>query len=138
MPSRALRDALRVYLSTRGATAPSAPAGVEAHAHARIPSPTLALRGATRERTLRLTRSEHALIKVLLAAGKDKVASRASLKSALGRNTADQQLTQRLSVLRAKIDTALGVPEAIENIYGQGYQLIDADRYVLLDRAVSQ
>jgi hypothetical protein len=132
MPSRALRGALRAYLAARDASTPFPAAGGEAHA--RISSPILSLRDDDLEQTLRLTRSEHALVRVLLDAGIDEIASRASLRDALGRNTVDSQLTQRLSILRGKIAASLGVADAIENVYGQGYRLIDADRYVLSDR----
>ena len=134
MPSRALRLALSVYVNALDMAGHLAPAEPAPQAHARIPSPNLVVRSGSGALVLRLTRSEHALIKRLLQAEDDEAVPRSALKAALGPATEDHQLTQRMSVLRSKISATLGITDAIENRYGVGYRLIRPARFELRDR----
>lgn len=128
MRSGGLREALRAYLE---AAESIPPARGDLQPPRPMSSPTLALRDEEGGPELMLTRSEHALIKALLNAEGAGVASRTALKAALGPTTEDPKLTQRVSVLRQKIRRTLGVVDAIESVYGEGYRLTESGRYLL-------
>lgn len=128
-PSRALRAALLSYLANRRAS--------EAGRHARrsrsrprSPEVVLVLAGDDKGPTLRLTRSEHALVRELLTTDHG-VASRDELKAALGPDADDAQLNQRISVLRSKIRDSFDIRDAIVSVYGEGYRFNEPRRYEL-------
>ena len=129
MPARALRMALRAYLKA-AESMPAAESDFLPRPHKG--SPTLALRDAEAEGELSLTRSEHHLMEVFLETEGD-VASREALKAAVGPNTTDAHLTQRVSALRRKIERTLRVSDAIESVYGEGYRLSSTQRFMLRD-----
>jgi Transcriptional regulatory protein, C terminal len=125
MPSRGLRFALRRYLEAVGSDTPRTGPTTGR------PLPSVSIRGGTNGNALSLTPSEYGLLRVLLQAPPGEVVARRSLAAALGTNTKPHQLTQRLSVLRQKMAETLAAPDAIENVYRQGYRLVDADRFTL-------
>jgi hypothetical protein len=128
MPSQALRMALRTYLKA-AESMPAAEGDFLGRPH--NGNPILALRDDETNAELSLTAAEHHLIEVLLQTDDGGVATREALKAAVGPNTTDAHLTQRVSTLRQKIARALGVKDPIESVYGEGYRLTDAQRYVL-------
>ncbi len=129
MPSIGLREALLEYLEGERQSASLTAPG--SRTQIRLPGATLELLGDVHEKTVRLTRGEHALIKALLAAPEGEVVSREVLKAALGPGTEDPQLNQRISVLRIKLSDkkkGLGLEEPIEGVYRGGYRLADSAR----------
>ncbi len=132
MPSRALRGALLVYLASRRADEAGRYAR-RPRLSARPPRATLGLADRDAGPTLRLTPSEHLLVKEMLAAV-DGVSSRDELKAALGPDADDAQLNQRISVLRSKMRDSFDTPDAIVSVYGEGYRFDEPRRYELRTR----
>jgi hypothetical protein len=134
MPSRALRMALDVYLERLAAASPAMPAEVTSAPPTqpadgpRVAGPSLA-RADDGGRSVRLTRSEHAIMAALLA--RADTVTREELKAALGPNAGDHQLNQRISVLRSKINEQLDAPDAIVSVYGEGYRVATPELFVL-------
>lgn len=118
MPSRALREAVC-------GTAP--PELTRSPGRGQQPAFKLTYRGGD---TMSVTSSEHALLQALLGAEPGTVVSRMALAEAID-GTDEHQVTQRLSVLRKKIDRAFGVSAAIENVYGHGYRLLHPEVFTL-------
>jgi len=126
MPSLGLRSALLRYLEGERQSAPPEPG-----ARTRSPGAILALAESESEKTVRLTGGEHILMTVLLSAADGEVISRQKLKAALGPGTGDGQLNQRVSALRGKLEDGLGVKKVIDGVYGEGYRIVEPDRFDL-------
>jgi hypothetical protein len=126
IPSPAIRAALRNELeSQRGKPTVAAPGSTVIQ----LPWTVATLDSDGRLRSARINDAEYRLLARLLAAEPDAVTSREELQDILGEG--HQQLVQRLSVLRKKIREELGLPNAIENVYGRGYCVADGEGLLL-------
>ena len=127
IPSPAIRAALRYELDSQREQ-PTLLAQASA-VPTQLPSTVATIDSDGRLRSARINDAEYRLLERLLAADPGAVTSREELQGVISEG--HQQLVQRLSVLRKKIREELGLPNAIENVYGQGYRVADAEGLLL-------